>query len=128
MAKVKKGKGKGNGGGREHFQRVNYLAQLSRHVAQATGDVSLTQLYNRNLVQVSHKTKTRLSPSLKRSMCKQCKIAQIPTITTKVSVEKHTGCLAIECQCHQRPHKSKRVNNKRSVKRFPINACRSMDH
>ncbi|KAL3232693.1 RNAse P Rpr2/Rpp21/SNM1 subunit domain [Nakaseomyces bracarensis] len=111
MAKKVKGKNGKNVGNKEHLQRINYLAQLSGQMAKPGTELGLTQLYNRNLVLVSHKTKTKLSPNLKRRMCKRCRIEQIPGITSAVRIEPQNRAIAISCNCQ----------SKKSIKRFPLN-------
>ncbi|KAL6946620.1 hypothetical protein ACO0RG_000778 [Hanseniaspora osmophila] len=53
---------------KDHYQRINYLNQLSYVV----GNEALERLYNKNINKISQKTRCFLSPDLKLYKCKKC--------------------------------------------------------
>lgn len=69
---------------KEHLQRLNYLFQLSVfHTISNEQDKNnaLARMYAKNVDLIQKKTKSALTPSLKRKMCKQCQRILVPTKT-----------------------------------------------
>lgn len=138
MGKGKKGCAKGSGKGpaidekgtllipaprtvsnREHFQRLNYIFQVSHYVATQVddGEHALSRNYMKNMDLIQKKTKVGVSPHVKRGMCKRCHRVQIPQHTMEMAIEngskkgRHPGSkndvLVYSCRCG-------------TQKRFPI--------
>ncbi|CCD26325.1 ribonuclease P protein subunit RPR2 NDAI_0H01510 [Naumovozyma dairenensis CBS 421] len=113
-------------GNKEKFQRLNYLYQLSTWTTMTgiqPNQNGLARLYSKDLDLISKKTKTSISPNMKRSICKKCHRILIPTITSKTIIKNLSTS------------KSKKVNPKNDVlechcqcgviKRYPIGQNRN---
>lgn len=111
-------------GNKEQIQRMNYLLQLASfqtiNNAQDTEN-SLSRLYLTNLDLIQKKTKTLLTPRVKRSICKTCHRILIPTKTMHSYVENNSrdgrhnnkgDVLVLKCCCGK-------------IKRFPIGKDRA---
>ncbi|KAI5962463.1 uncharacterized protein KGF55_003539 [Candida pseudojiufengensis] len=70
---------------KDNFSRISYLYNLSN--ALTTIDPNLSRGYNRNLDLISKKTVSKISPSLKRTVCKRCHTLLIPGLTMSMRIE-----------------------------------------
>ncbi|SCV06007.1 LANO_0H20054g1_1 [Lachancea nothofagi CBS 11611] len=94
---------------KDHMQRLNYLFQLSTfHTMVGAQDKSqaLSRMYMKNLDLIQKKTKTALTPGMKRQICKECHRVQIPwrTVTSFIANESkkkttQNQVLVLTCQC-----------------------------
>lgn len=94
---------------KEHFQRLNYLLQLSKYNTIFNNrDVNdgLTRSYLKNITLIQKKTKINLTTGFKRNICKKCFRLQIPTITTEPFIENlskfgrvNTKANVLVCRC-----------------------------
>lgn len=89
---------------RDNFARLSYLYQLSNQfitspktssATTAPNDDSTLQTllargYDRNLDLLSKRTLSKISPSVKRSMCKKCHMLLIPGMTVSVRIENNS--------------------------------------
>ena len=74
----------------EHFQRLNYLYQISMFntiFTEPNGTNPLSRGYIRNLDLISKKVKGALLPNMKRTICKKCHRLLIPTKTASYQIE-----------------------------------------
>lgn len=105
MGKQKK-KGRNSGSGtssmpnRETFERMNFLYQASQFYASMQPSSSsknsnqdtasllpLARVYNRDLRLVARKSVLRMTPHIKREICKVCATPLIPGVSSKVRVK-----------------------------------------
>lgn len=62
---------------RDHYARIAYLAQASQLMGEA--NEGLSRCYTNTMTTVAKKTVLRLSPHLKRTVCKKCSRKLTPT-------------------------------------------------
>ncbi|XP_057372970.1 ribonuclease P protein subunit p21-like [Daphnia carinata] len=80
---------KANVVGSDGFHRMNFLYQASVVMLNALPTCpSLSSFYGTNIVSIGKKLQLKLDPSLKRTMCKGCKVLLIPGKTAEVSIQK----------------------------------------
>lgn len=92
-----KGKGKGKGKGKDkgksvpnrvNYARISYLYQISNQFYLAHPEYqALSRGYNRNLDLIAKKTVIKLSPHIKRTLCKKCNTMLIPGLTMSMYIE-----------------------------------------
>ena len=83
---------------RDNFARLSYLYQLSNHFTTSSSPTSnsqhlqtiLARGYDRNLDLLSKRTLTKLSPSVKRTICKKCHVMLIPGMTMSIRIENNS--------------------------------------
>lgn len=99
---------------RDEYERISYLYQLSNHTLNPKYSV-LSRGYSRNATLISHKSVIKLTPNLKRSVCKKCDTLLIPGLTMTIRIHNsskaktpHNDILVYEC------------NECKEVKRFPV--------
>lgn len=103
---------------KDHFQRLNYLLQLSTFHTMTNDqdhEDSLARMYIKSLDLIQKKTKTSVTPHFKRNICKKCHRVLIPNKTLALSIQnkskkQHSSksdVLEMRCVCGQ-------------VRRFPI--------
>ncbi|ODV96398.1 hypothetical protein PACTADRAFT_29249, partial [Pachysolen tannophilus NRRL Y-2460] len=107
---------------KDHYQRVSYLYQVSQTVAMGSSKSSeiLSRMYNRNLNNISKKAVLKLSPLLKRQMCKKCNRVLVHGLnSTSCRIENTSkdknpinDCLVTICKCG-------------NIKRYPIGKDRN---
>nr|XP_022909754.1 ribonuclease P protein subunit rpr2-like [Onthophagus taurus]XP_022909755.1 ribonuclease P protein subunit rpr2-like [Onthophagus taurus]XP_022909756.1 ribonuclease P protein subunit rpr2-like [Onthophagus taurus] len=90
MGSIKKSQNKPNCAGKENFERMNYLYQISNlfGVEQNDNSKSFSRHCTNLMITISKKTVLRIEPKIKRTICKLCKIILIPRKTCKVKVTK----------------------------------------
>eukprot|EP01105_Mastigella_eilhardi_P017756 TRINITY_DN4098_c0_g1_i2.p1 TRINITY_DN4098_c0_g1~~TRINITY_DN4098_c0_g1_i2.p1 ORF type:complete len:109 (-),score=27.02 TRINITY_DN4098_c0_g1_i2:204-497(-) len=71
---------------------MNFLYQASYLVAPANADLS--RFYNCTLQRIAHKLVLRLSPNVKRTICKRCFTLLVPGRTATVSIRR-TLCYSL---------------------------------
>ncbi len=117
MAKKNKDKGTGkNVANKENYARMSHLYQISNQFTTSQSEYQiLARGYNRNLDLISKKTVTKVSPHLKRTLCKKCNTFLIPGLTVSICLEnlskkklQHNDVLVYKC------------NNCEECKRFPV--------
>ncbi|CEP60363.1 ribonuclease P protein subunit RPR2 LALA0_S01e09010g [Lachancea lanzarotensis] len=94
---------------KDHMQRLNYLFQVSTyHTMVDASDEShaLSRIYMRNLDLIQKKTKSSLTPGMKRQICKRCHRVQIPMRTQDISIvneskeqTRKSQVLEVRCRC-----------------------------
>ncbi|RCK62834.1 Ribonuclease P protein subunit RPR2 [Candida viswanathii] len=116
MAKKKE---KGNGksvANIDNYARLSHLYQISNQLTTSHPGLGvLARGYNRNLDLIAKKTVTKVSPHLKRSICKKCNTLLIPGLTVTIYIEnlsreklQHCDVLVNKC------------SNCGECKRFPV--------
>lgn len=88
---AKKNKDKENGksvANREYYARMSHLYQISNKFTTTHSEYQiLARGYNRSLDLIAKKTTTKLSPHLKRTICKKCNTFLIPGLTVTIYIE-----------------------------------------
>lgn len=74
--------------GKDVFERMNYLLQLSNLALRQPGKDAASSLYSHLLVNVSQKAVQRMEPEVKRSICKRCHTLMIPGINSQIRIRK----------------------------------------
>lgn len=100
---------------KENYARISYLHQVSSHLALNPQYLALSRGILRTASLVLKKTVLKLTPALKRSLCKGCDTILIPGLTMSMSLENtskgvlpHADILQYRClSCA-------------AVKRFPV--------
>lgn len=101
MAKKKNNCSKSGGGvlQKDVVQRLNYLYQAA-HVALNMNPPNLTlaQYYAATMNQLSLRGTLKLSPHIKRTICKRCSMLLLPRITQKLQFKKrfNHSCAVLE--------------------------------
>lgn len=97
----------------DHYGRISYLFQASSMMAKI-GNEELSRCYSKTMRSVAMKNVLRMSPRIKRQVCKKCNRIQIPGYTCTTRLENHSksqegrnDVLVYTCDCG---HK----------KRFPV--------
>lgn len=80
-------------------ERINYLYNAAVQIYKATGSLSPSRHYIKSMLEIGRKTMTRLTPQMKKSICKKCFIPLIPGGTCKNSIKrgKNHKWLRIKC-------------------------------
>jgi len=109
------GKKKGNSihcQNKDVMQRMNYLYQAAQTAClMKPPNLALAQYYAANMKSLSHKKTIKMSPHLKRSICKRCCMPLIPTLTSKIKFlkDKKVGIECTKCGFFKRyPSKKKK--------------------
>ncbi|SCU84090.1 LAFA_0D08020g1_1 [Lachancea sp. 'fantastica'] len=94
---------------KDHMQRLNYLFQASiYHTMIGDNDEThaLSRMYLRNLDLIQKKTKSSLTPGMKRQICKHCHRVQIPMKTQDITIvnesknqTRRSQVLELTCRC-----------------------------
>ena len=99
---------------KDNYARVLFLYQAANHFAVAKNS-KLSRNMVRSLDLVAKKTTLKLSPSLKRTLCKKCSSILIPGLTMTMRIENlskqktsHNDVLVHKCMTCQ------------ETKRFPV--------
>lgn len=89
--------------GKDAFERMNYLFQLSNMCA--TGQIQNSEVaarfYAHQLIAISKKTVQRIEPAIKRKICKSCHQYLVPGKTCKIRVKKKVvihKCMLCHCE------------------------------
>ncbi|CUM65355.1 uncharacterized protein PRCAT00002990001 [Priceomyces carsonii] len=101
---------------RDHYARISFLYQASNHFAFKSNYSVLSRSLARNVDLVSKKTVTKLSPSIKRSLCKKCSSLLIPGMSMSIFIE-NTSKQQSTASADVLVHQCKVCNEK---KRYPI--------
>ncbi|CAH0551288.1 unnamed protein product [Brassicogethes aeneus] len=98
MSKVKKCVGK------EGFQRVNYLYQVSNELATESIPCNVAStLYSNLLVNISKKTVQRIDIPIKRTICKGCRSLLLAGVTCTVRIKKKRAIWkCVKCNVEKR--------------------------
>lgn len=71
---------------KDHYARVSYLYQLGQHFS-SSGYGVLSQNFVRTADGVSKKAVLKLTPALKRTMCKKCHTLLVPGLSVTMYIE-----------------------------------------
>ncbi|XP_059222738.1 uncharacterized protein LOC131996800 [Stomoxys calcitrans] len=83
---MSQGKNKIKFQGKECFSRMNFLYQAS--ILMAGKNDCLASYYGELCKNIGKKSVLRMEPSIKRTLCKRCSLAQQPSITSEILVRK----------------------------------------
>lgn len=72
---------------KDNYSRLSYLYQLSNTFATNKKYELLSRNFARNVDGIAKKTVLKLSPSIKRTLCKKCNTLLIPGINMKIYTE-----------------------------------------
>lgn len=72
---------------KDHYARISYLYQAAGHFAGSEKYGILSRALARNVDLVSKKTVLKLTPALKRTLCKRCNSLLVAGLTMAVSIE-----------------------------------------
>lgn len=100
---------------REGFSRASFLYQASQSFVRK--NEALSRIYSRSMNSVTKKTVLKLSPTLKRTICKQCNRLQTPGIYASIRVEnsdKPSEVYQVKCKCGE-------------IKRYPVGKDRNYE-
>lgn len=82
--------------GKDAFERMNYLYQLSEYWSKSNPDLSAH--YAKLMVSISKKSVLRLDHSIKRSICKGCNVLLLEGKTVRSQYRKeHGGQMMTTC-------------------------------
>lgn len=72
---------------RDHYARLSYLFQASSKLVSNKDTKEFSRFYNQVLKSVARKNVLRLSPAIKRQLCKNCNQFLIPGYTCTIRIE-----------------------------------------
>lgn len=72
---------------KDHYARISYLYQTGNKFCLLPKYQLLSRGYGRNLDLVAKKAVLKLSPALKRTLCKRCNILLVPGLTMCMKIE-----------------------------------------
>ncbi|ODQ65009.1 Rpr2-domain-containing protein [Nadsonia fulvescens var. elongata DSM 6958] len=107
---------------KDHYERISHLFQASRLMAVASSETEcLSRMYAQTFATVAKKNVLRLSPTIKRAVCKGCSRQLISGVNCQTRVRNeskkgldHCDVLEYICQCGV-------------VKRFPVGKNRDYE-
>ncbi|QLQ81635.1 hypothetical protein HG537_0F03960 [Torulaspora globosa] len=86
----------------DHLCRINYLYQLSAWhtlaLARHDGEQALARAHSRTLDLVAKRTRSKLLPQLKRTLCKRCRRLLVPRRTAECRLDT-ADTLVVRCRC-----------------------------
>lgn len=101
---------------RDQYARLSHLYQSANLLA--TSNPALAQMYSKTMIQIARKNVIKISPTIKRRICKSCSALLTPGVTSKSEIvnpamdkknNKNSERLEITCTKCQK------------IKRFPLN-------
>lgn len=90
---------------KEHYARLSYLYQLSMVTSASHKSEPLSRFYGSTMKCVARKNVLRLSPTVKRSICKKCyRVLNSQSCSTRMVNESkandsHNDILQVKCKC-----------------------------
>ncbi|KAF2900159.1 hypothetical protein ILUMI_06026 [Ignelater luminosus] len=69
--------------GKDNFERLNYLYQLS-NIMQSKDGQNTSTLYSNLFISISKKAVQRVEPEIKRTICKKCHNVLLAGVSAKV--------------------------------------------
>ncbi|KAF9416142.1 hypothetical protein HW555_006394 [Spodoptera exigua] len=83
--------------GNDSFQRMNYLYQISKHIADK--NPVLSAYYGNLITSVAKKNVLKIHPDIKRQFCKKCKCIAIHKVTATMRVKRKNKSKTIQWTC-----------------------------
>ncbi|XP_050551366.1 uncharacterized protein LOC118275856 [Spodoptera frugiperda] len=83
--------------GNDSFQRMNYLYQISKHIADK--NPALSAYYGNLIVSVAKKNVLKIHPDIKRQFCKKCRCIAIHKVTATMKVKRKNKSKTIQWTC-----------------------------
>jgi len=91
---------------RDHYARISYLFQAASTLSSNPNMAPLSRFYTHTMKNVAKKNVLRVSPYVKRRVCKDCSTTLVPGITCTVRLEnpskaqlERCDVLHIACVC-----------------------------
>ena len=106
----------------DNYARISYLYQASSHFAATPKYGILSREMARNVNLISKKSVTKLSPALKRTICKGCQTLLVPGVNETIEIENKSK--------EKAPHNDLLVHSCNTCgkkKRFPIGINRAYE-
>ncbi|CUM45193.1 uncharacterized protein AC631_03481 [Debaryomyces fabryi] len=104
----------------DNYARISYLYQASSHFATRPKYDILSRAIARNVNLISKKSVTKLSPILKRTICKGCQTLLVPGVNESIEIENQSK--------EKTPHNDILVHSCKTCgkkKRFPVGKNRT---
>ncbi|CAH0594401.1 unnamed protein product [Chrysodeixis includens] len=83
--------------GNDSFQRMNYLYQISKDMADK--NPILSAYYGNLIIGVAKKTVLKVHPDIKRQLCKKCRCFLVHNVTANMKIKKKNKSKTVELQC-----------------------------
>ncbi|CAH0728604.1 unnamed protein product, partial [Brenthis ino] len=83
--------------GNDSFQRINFLYQISKQIAET--NPALSAYYGNLIVNVAKKNVLKIHPDLKRQICKRCRCILLDNISAKVKIKNKNKSKYIQWTC-----------------------------
>ncbi|CAH2241698.1 ribonuclease P protein subunit rpr2 isoform X2 [Pararge aegeria] len=84
--------------GNDSFQRINYLYQISKHMAGI--NPVLSAYYGNLIVNVAKKNVLKIHPDIKRQICKKCRSTLVDGTSAKMKIKNKDKSKCIEWICN----------------------------
>ncbi|XP_075983026.1 ribonuclease P protein subunit Rpp21 [Anticarsia gemmatalis] len=84
--------------GNDSFQRINYLYQISKMMAEK--NPALSSYYGNLVINVAKKNVLKIHPEIKRQLCKKCRCVLVENVTGKMKVKSSKKTKTIEWTCN----------------------------
>ena len=75
---------------RDNYGRVSFLYQVLAHLAQNPKFKTLSRAFAKNVDLLSKRTVLKMTPGLKRTLCKKCHNILIPGLTMEIRLENNS--------------------------------------
>lgn len=96
MAKSQRGPSKKSLPKKDEYERISFLYQVANIFCQKKQFEVIARGYSRNADLISKKAVIKLTPNLKRSICKKCNIILVPGLSLNVCLENASKAKAPE--------------------------------
>ncbi|KAJ8723695.1 hypothetical protein PYW07_007675 [Mythimna separata] len=84
--------------GNDSFQRMNYLYQISKHIASK--NPTLSSYYGNLIVNVAKKNVLKIHPDIKWQICKKCRCMLIDKETATMKIKRTEESKVIQWSCN----------------------------
>ncbi|XP_028168722.1 ribonuclease P protein subunit p21 [Ostrinia furnacalis] len=84
--------------GNDPFQRMNFLYQISKFIADK--NPALSSYYGNLMGNVAKKTVLKIHPELKRQFCKKCKCILIDNVSAKMKIKTIKNSKVMQWTCN----------------------------
>lgn len=106
----------------DHYARISYLYQASNHFAANPKYAILSRALARNVNLVSKKAVSKVTPGMKRTICKTCHSVLVPGINVVMEIENRSKAKAPQSDILVHT-----CNTCGEKKRFPIGKDRTYE-
>nr|XP_034834159.1 ribonuclease P protein subunit rpr2 [Maniola hyperantus] len=84
--------------GNDSFQRINYLYQISKHMAGI--NPVLSAYYGNLIINVAKKNVLKIHPDIKRQICKKCRSMLVDKTSANMKIKNRHKSKHIEWMCN----------------------------